>query len=139
MRWLGIAIAVVLAVPLLFFGVVYGASELGGEVVVLHRPAPDGSTSTVRIWIVEDDSGVWVEHGGADAPWLEQLGDGAAITLERGGVAAVYRAVPDPASHARYHALRRAKYGWADAVVEIATGDTSECTSVPVRLEAAEG
>ncbi len=139
MKWVGIAIAVVLGVPLLFFAAVYAASELGGEVVVLHRPAPGGSTSTVRIWIVEDADGVWVEHGSADAPWIQRLAEDATITLERDGAAAVYRAAPDPSAHANYHELRQAKYGWADAFVGLATGAASECTGVPARLEAADG
>ncbi len=106
---------------------------------MLHRPAPDGSTDTVRIWIVEDAARVWIEHGSADAHWIRRLAEDATITLERDGAAAVYRAVPDPTAHARYHELRQAKYGRADALVEFATGDASECTGVPVRLEAAEG
>ena len=135
MRWIGIVIAVVIGVPLLFFAAIYAASELGGEVVVLHRPAPDGSIATVRIWIVEDAEGVWIEHGSADAPWLQRLAEDATITLERDGSARVYRAVPDPMAHARYHELRQAKYGWADAFVALATGDASECAGVPVRLD----
>jgi len=71
MKRIGIALAVVLGVPLLYFGAIYGAGELGGEVVVLHRVAPDGGASTVRIWIVEDDTGAWVEHGGAGAARLD--------------------------------------------------------------------
>ena len=139
MKWVGIAIAVVLGVPVLFLGVVYGASELGGEVVVLQRAAPDGSTDSVRIWIVDDDAGTWVEHGGPDAHWIARLAEDPTLTLERDGTAAVYQATPDPAAHARYHELRRAKYGWADAVVELATGAASECPGVPVRLEPAAG
>jgi hypothetical protein len=130
---------VVLGLPLLFLGAIYGASELGGEVVVLHRPGPDGSTSTVRIWIVEDGEGAWVEHGSADSPWMQRLADDASVTLERGGAAGVYRAVPDPGAHARYHELRQAKYTWADSFIAAATGTSSECAGVPVRLEAASG
>ena len=137
MKWLWLAVAVVLGVPVLFFAAVYGASELGGEVVVLHRAAPDGSTDPVRVWIIDDPAGVWLEHGEADAHWIRRLADHPAVTVERGGVAAAYIATPDLAAHERYHELRRAEYGWADAVVEFATGDASQCPGVPVRIEAA--
>jgi len=46
MKWVWIVIAVVRGVPLMFFGAVYAASEVGGEVVVLHRPAPEGIGSS---------------------------------------------------------------------------------------------
>ena len=139
MKWVRTAIAVALGVPLLFLGALYAASELGGEVVVLHRPAPDGSADTVRIWIVEDATGVWIEHGSADADWIQRVAEDVTIKLERDGAAVAYRAVPDPTAHTRYHELRRAKYGWADALVELATRNASEYTGAPVRLDPVEG
>lgn len=56
MKWL-IRIVVVIALPVLVFGSIMLASELGGEVVVLHREAIDGSIDEVRVWIVDDDDG----------------------------------------------------------------------------------
>ena len=62
---------------------------------------------------------------------VEQLDPGIRISQvlavqaadrERGGREATYRAAADPASHARYHTLREAKYTWADTIVELATG-----------------
>ena len=139
MRWIWTAIAVVLGVPLVFMGSIYAASELGGEVVVLHRASPEGSADRVRVWIVEDDTGTWIEHGSPDAHWIRRLTENATLELERDGTAAAYRATPDPAAHARYHELRQAKYGWADDYVALVTSSASECTAVPVRLDPGEG
>ena len=134
MKWIAIVAAVLLALPVGFIGAVYAASELGGEVVVLHRPAADG-TSTVRIWIVEDETGTWIEHGGADPSWMHRLAQDPTLEIERGGETISFRAAEDPASHARYHALRQAKYGWADDFVALASGDPAECDGVPLRLD----
>lgn len=135
MKWLWIGIGVGIGAPLLFFASIYAVSEVGGEVVVLDRAAEDGTTSRVRIWIVDADDASWVEHGAPDAHWVTRLSDEPTLTLERNGEKATYRAAPDPASHARYHELRKAKYGWADQYIELVAGEASECTGVPVRLE----
>lgn len=131
-----ILIAVVLGAGLAYFAVLYSASELGGEVVVLHRSSSDGSVRRVRIWIVEDGEQTWVEHGPPDADWISMLATTPVITLERYGEPNQYHAAADPGSHAHYHALRAAKYGIADRIVEFATGDVEECAGIPVRIEA---
>ena len=128
-------VGVLILIPVLFFGAMYAASELGGEVVVLHRQSADGSVSRVRIWIVEDAAGTWVEHGAPDADWITLLDRDPEITLECAGQAHTYRAVADRGAHTRYHELRRDKYGWADGFVEIATSDAASCAGVPVRIE----
>ena len=42
MKWLYAAVGILAGVPLLYFAAMYAASELSGEVVVLHRAAEDG-------------------------------------------------------------------------------------------------
>ncbi len=133
-RWV-IAIGVLVGLPLLFFASIYVASELGGEVVVLHRPAADGSVDRVRVWIVDDDGGVWIEHGDPEASWIQGLAQAPELTVERAGAAAIWRATPDAASHAHYHELRQAKYGWADSYVALVTSDAASCPGVPIRLD----
>ena len=135
MKWLYIAIGILVGVPLLYFAAVYAASELGGEVVVLHRPSEDGSTERVRVWIVEDGTGTWIEHGSPDAAWISRLARDLAITVERNGVPRQYRASADQGSHALYHRLRRARYGFADRLVAMMAGDADACEGTPVRLE----
>jgi hypothetical protein len=66
------------------------------------------------------------------------------VEIERGGVTRLYRATPDPASHAKVHQLLRKKYGVADMWVRFLAGtDKSSglltsgkpCKTVPIRLE----
>ena len=134
MKWLSICIGIPLGLVLLYFATVYVASELAGEVVVLHRTAQDGSVDRVRVWIVEDDAGTWIEHGPPRAPWIRRLAHDPIITLERHGMPGRYRATPDPDAHARYHGLRRDAYGFADQLLSMMV-DADACTATPVRLE----
>jgi len=128
----------VIGLPALFFILMFGASELGGEVVTLERPEADGSTSQVRVWIVDQGGLSWIEHGDPDSYWIEQLDTSASVTLTRGGQNVTYIATPDPESHDLYHQLRRAKYSWADQLIGYLGGDES-CQGMPVQLRAPEG
>lgn len=139
MKWLCILLGIPTGIALAFFALMYAASELGGEVVVLHRPAEDGSIDRVRVWIVEDTSGTWIEHGGPDAPWVARLARDPTVTIERGGVPRQYRASPDPKSCAHYHGLRQDRYGIAAQIVALGTVDAVTCIDVPVRLQAMTG
>lgn len=127
-------VGIALAVPALIFGTIYGASELGGEVVTLQRPHASGEASSVRLWIVDEADSAWIEHGPSDAHWMTRLAVVNQLTLVRAGEEASYTATADPDAHVRYHELRRAKYGWADRVVETFSATAADCTSVPVRL-----
>ena len=51
--------AIIIGLPLLFFILLYGASELGGEVVTLQRTNSDGSSGNLRIWIVDLGDSKW--------------------------------------------------------------------------------
>ena len=137
MKWLYIPIGILAGATLAFFAAMYAASELGGEVVVLHRPSEQGSTDRVRIWIVEDGAGTWIEYGGRDAEWILRLAQDPAITVERNGALGRYRASPDPGSHALYHRLRRDKYGLASEIVDRLVGKADACPDIPVLLEPA--
>ena len=130
--WL-IGLVVIVAILPIF--IMYGASELGGEVVTLERPEHKGDTSRVRIWIVDQDGTSWIEHSDADSFWMTQLTKSTAVALSRGGQSNAYVGKPDPASHDLYHRLRLEKYGWADKTIDFVTGSDGDCESVPVRLE----
>ncbi len=127
-------LGVLIGIPLLFFIAMYGASELGGEVVTLDRAEEDGSVSQVRIWIVDSDGSSLIEHGDPSAHWITRLAQTPEIALSRDGEASLYAGFADPESHDLYHQLRREKYGWADQVIGTLMGD-AECQSVPVRLQ----
>lgn len=130
-------VAIVVSIPLVLLAVIYGASELGGEVVTLDRSTPSGETSSVRIWIVDDGNSSLIEHGDADSFWMKQLADSPQLKLIRGDGTANYVGTTDGDSHDLYHRLRREKYGWADQVVGFFSGDVAECQGIPVRLQSA--
>ena len=138
MKWLVIAIGILVGIPLAYVVAMYGASELSGEVVVLHRTAEDGSIDRVRLWIVGDDTGTWIEHGSPDAAWITRLAEDPVVTVERHGEPRQYLAMADPASHALYHRLRAEDYGLADEIVAMSQGGTEACDATPVRLSLVE-
>ena len=130
-------VGVVLGIPALMMIVMYGASELGGEVVTLDRAEASGDVSQVRIWIVDQDNQSWIEHGDADSFWITQLPESPSVVLSREGRSTNYVGTPDPNSHDLYHQLRSQKYGWADQVVALFSGGSAECEGIPVRLSSA--
>ena len=127
--------AIIIGLPLLFFILLYGASELGGEVVTLQRTNSDGHSGNVRIWIVDLGDSSWIEHGDRQSYWITQLSESPRVTLTRNGKTLDYVGSADPDSHQLYHKLRREKYTWADSFIELmGGGGGASCTSVPVRL-----
>jgi len=132
LKWI---IALAIALPVLLFGVIYGASELGGEVAVLERIDESGETTRVRVWIVDEVGSALIEHGDAEDYWITQLQSSDRVTLERDGETIHYKGTADPASHDTYHKLRRKKYGWADKTLEALGGNAADCAGLPVRLE----
>ena len=130
-----VALAITIGLPTLLFAMLFGMSELGGEVVSLQRPNSDGSESLVRIWIVDQDDSAWIEHGEHQSYWITKLSESSAVTLIRRGEIFNYRGSIDLDSHLLYHKLRREKYGWADAFIALFTEDADHCNGVPVRLQ----
>jgi len=135
MRALIWAIGILLSVPVLYFALIYGASELGGEVVTLDRSEANGEVSQVRIWIVDQGPTSWIEHGDAESFWMSGLAEAPAVVLSREGKKLSYLGAPDRDSHDLYHKLRQEKYGWADDVIALLTGGDAECGDLPVRLQ----
>tara|TARA_B110000503_G_scaffold141078_1_gene233608 strand:- start:1151 stop:1576 length:426 start_codon:yes stop_codon:yes gene_type:complete len=127
-------LGILLAVPVLYIGLLYGASEVSGEVVTLDRPDANGEVSQVRIWIVEQDGNAWVEHGNAESFWITHLTESAAVALNRNGESVIYVGTPDSASHDLYHQLRLEKYGWGAQLIASLTGGDADCDGLPVRL-----
>ncbi|MDG2333938.1 MAG: hypothetical protein P8Q97_06900 [Myxococcota bacterium] len=128
-------VGAVVAVPVILVAMIYGVSEVGGEVVTLLRPESDGSHSNVRIWVVDDGDVSWIEHGEPDSYWLGQLEQIPQLTLIREGQRQNYRATADPAAHEQYHRLRYEKYGIADDIVAKFSGAGEDCSAVPIRLD----
>lgn len=128
-------IGILAGAPLLLVVTLFGASELGGEVVTLERPEPDGDVSRIRVWIVDKNGTSWVEHGDAQSYWIAQLADSPEVVLTRNGQTVTYIGTPDPNAHDLYHQLRRHKYGWADRLIGLFGGGEANCPGVPVRLQ----
>ena len=127
-------VGILLAVPVLYMGLIYGASEFAGEVVTLDRPDAEGEVGQVRIWIVEQEGSAWVEHGNAESFWINHLAESAEVVLSRNGESVSYVGTPDGASHDLYHQLRLEKYGWGDQLIASLTGGNADCDGLPVRL-----
>lgn len=139
MKFLKMACVFVVGLIAMNFALVYAASELGGEVVTLIRANEDGSSSRVRVWIVDQNGRSWIDHGGSDAYWVRHLTQDDSIRLERNNEVRHYTAVADKSACSLYDELRRQKYGWADQLIDTMTGvDSSNCAEVPVRLELAQ-
>jgi len=118
--------------------------EVGREVVLVKEPTPTGGTRNARLWIVDEGRYSWIHPGNANAQWwVAHMDSYPIVEIERGGQARRYRALPDPESHGKVHALMRQKYGVADMWVRFLTGtdkktgilNGKECTTTPVRLE----
>lgn len=128
-------LGIILGIAILVLAITYGASELGGEVVTLHRTDATGDVSRVRIWVVDKDGTSWIEHGDSESTYLARLAKSPELVLEREGRETSYVATPDRDADALYHQLRREKYGIADQIVALITGASEECAGVPVRLQ----
>ena len=126
------------AISIFYVSLYFAASELGGEVVQLIRNDPEGSTKSIRVWIVDARDQAWIEHGDTNSFWVKRLSSEPEVSLIRGGAEIKYTAVTDIGSHEIYHDLRREKYGIADRIIELLSfgaAHRNNCTGIPVRLD----
>ena len=132
------SVVILVIILTLYLVLMLSASELGGEVVTLIRPEPDGSTKEVRVWIVDAENLSWIEHGDSESYWIKQLTEKPEILLIRDGEEKKYTAVSDSKSHNLYHLLRSEKYGISDKIIEIlyfGQNKKDTCNGMPVRLQ----
>ena len=131
-------VVILISIAIVYGVLMFGLSELGGEVATLVRPEVDGSNKNIRVWIVDADNKSWIEHGDSESYWIRGLIDDSGIFITREGEEQKYLAFDDRDSHDVYHKLRREKYGLADKMLDILSfGSTSKenCEGIPVRLE----
>ena len=131
-------VVIFISVVILYGVLMFGFSELGGEVATLVRPEADGSNKNIRVWIVDVDNKSWIEHGDSESYWIKGLIDDSGIFIIREGEEKKYLAFSDRDSHDLYHNLRREKYGLSDKMLDILTfgaASKENCESIPVRLE----
>jgi hypothetical protein len=125
----------VLAVLVLVVGVValqIIASE-SGEVVVLHVRDANGGIHETRLWIADLGSAQYLRSGGDRAGWFGRLSAAPDVEVERAGVIAPYRAVPDPDQREALNRVMRAKYGWRETIIGFLVGGREG--AVPIRLD----
>jgi hypothetical protein len=130
----GRMLAVGMTVIVLGIGSVFGASELGGEVVTLDTVDASGAHRATHLWVVDDAGFAWLRSGAPGSEWLARIDANPDVEVERGGVLQRVRAVPVRQANVRdrIHALMREKYGWADRLI---SGVRDPARSVAVRLE----
>ena len=131
-------VVILISIAIIYGVLMFGLSELGGEVATLVRPEADGSNKNIRVWIVDVDNKSWIEHGDSESYWIQGLIDDSEIFIIREGEEKNYLAFVDREAHDFYHNLRREKYGISDKMLDILSfGATSKenCEGIPVRLE----
>ena len=131
-------VVILISITIVYGVLMFGLSELGGEVATLVRPEAYGSNKNIRVWIVDADNKSWIEHGDSESYWIRGLIDDSGIFITREGDGKKYLAFADRDSHDFYHKLRREKYGLSDKMLDILSfGATSKenCEGIPVRLE----
>jgi hypothetical protein len=103
-----------------------------GEVVEVTTLDSAGAARTTRLWVVDYDGGQWLRAGGGIAGWFGRLSDRPEVEVERAGITAHYRAVPDRAQQGAINHLMREKYGWAERYIGFFIPRDG---SIPIRLE----
>ena len=134
MRVIRRLLAVVVLLVVAFFGAIFAASELGGEVVKLDTVDASGAHHVTHLWVVDDGGFAWLRAGVPTSGWLVRIEANPDVTVERGGVTYKMKAVPvhEPVVRDRIHALMREHYPLADRLISVMRDPNG---SVPVRLE----
>ncbi len=101
----------------LLYVVIYGSSELSGEVITLRTFHPDGLATATSLWIVDDGARSYIRSGTPDSKWLARIETDSNVEIVRAGVTQAYRAVLVPKRRERVNGLMAEKYGWADSMM----------------------
>ena len=110
------------------------ATPLVGEVVTVHTHGADGEWETTPLWIVDLDNTSYLRAGTPEGSgWFTRLQANPDVRLERAGELHDVRLVEEPAQLQAVHRKMAEKYGWADAVVGLMSGDSSK--ALPLRVE----
>lgn len=126
-------VLVVLAIPLVYFGLMMGASEFAEEVVVLRTFDADDKIFETSLWIVEDKRGaLWLRAGMPGSGWVERIQGNPDVELVRNGATTLRTAQLVPESRDKVHAMMRERYGWADQII---SGLRDGSGAVGVRLD----
>lgn len=122
MKIVGVGFAGLLAVVVLLVGVIFGASELGGEVVVLRTRDGSAAVHETSLWVIEEGESLWLRAGDPSSGWLARLRANPEVELERAGEAKPYRANVVPERSEWLNGQLAERYGWADWVIDTTLG-----------------
>ncbi len=109
-------------------------SRAAHEVVVLRVSGLDHQDRFASLWVIQDDSFVWIRAENRNRRWLKHLRSNPNVELRRRGQTSHYRATLFDSDEARSYvdSQFRAKYGFADLLRErLMVRDT-----LPIRLDA---
>jgi len=132
MRLIAIVLGALLAALVGFAGLIFAASELGGEGVTLTTTDAEGGLHETPLWVVELDGAQYLRAGNGESGWYVRLRDRPDVQVERAGEMKRYRAVPEPEKVPAVDALMAEKYGIADRIIDVMRDPAG---SVAVRLE----
>jgi len=115
-----------------FAGLVYVASEYGGEVVILRTQDAGGRVYETHVWIVDEGPTQWLRAGSSNSQWYRRLVDHPEVEVERQGVPHRYKALPMASATSHVNDLMALRYGWADWVISWVRDSNN---SVAIRLD----
>jgi hypothetical protein len=134
MGFIGKALVGAVVVVGLFFVVVFGASEMAGEVITLRSYHADGLSKDTSLWIVDDDGRQFIRAGQPDSKWLLRVEADPQVEVVRDGVTTPYHAVVVPEQRDRINDLMAEKYGWAESLLGLMRDPEG---TTPIRLDRA--
>jgi len=122
-------------VLLLLFALQLGAAE-SGEVVVIHVPESDGSESSIRVWVVEQDGTLWIRGTPSANGWSARALRAGGLRLERAGQSSEWVVRREQAREViqRINARFNEKYGWRDDLISLMIGDADRSEAVVIEL-----
>lgn len=112
-------IGVLLSLPFLAIAAIFGAIELGGEVVVLETTSARGDKFTTSLWVVDIEDSPVLRAGSATAEWLTRIRAEPSVALIRDEIRTQYEAEIIPSYADQVNVLMRDEYGFADRIVSV--------------------
>jgi hypothetical protein len=116
MKWI---IGLLIATPLWFGAAIYGASEYGGETVVLETRDERESSVYTTLWVVDIHGQPWLRSGRPDAAWLQRLATNPDVFMVRSGIRTAYRAEIAVSEGDRINHAMHEKYGFAEELISL--------------------
>ena len=135
MRKLLIAVAVLVAIPAVFYVAMRILWETSGEVAAVRTFDAAGEAHDTHLWIVDVGGHAYLRTGNANAKWLARMREHPAIEVTRHGVTASVVAMPidDAELRAEVNAAVAEKYGFAEALLRKLMLDPNATT--PIRVD----